>query len=113
MNYYEAHITLLGNDDQIKHFVETYGWTFSMIDGDPVEGEGVKCYATKHFNARHSQEQVLAIVQRLSNLLHDLGQSQLNPITAFAVTRTKLELVIYDSSSSKVRINDPLHLKGN
>lgn len=52
MNDYEAHITLLDDRSLVRQAVETIGngWTFSCIDGDPVLGDKVHCYATNHFD---------------------------------------------------------------
>jgi len=93
--YYECHITMLGDPKLIQWAVENMKWKFSKIDGDPVEGAGVKCYATKHYNAKHMPHDVTAM------LLH--GATVLAIYPGIEVTRRKVELVIYDDRSSKVR----------
>jgi hypothetical protein len=66
----------------------------SSIDGDPVFGEGIKCYATRLFNRR---------------LGHDVVQNELFAVAeylkgcGFTVLRRKIERVIFDDKSSKVR----------
>lgn len=49
---YEAHITFTYDSqsiliDNIKE-LEDADWKFSKIDGDPLLGEGLKCYLTNH-----------------------------------------------------------------
>lgn len=92
--YYEAHITLNGDPEFSKESVESINWKFSKIDGDPVMGDGVKCYATRHFNAKWPTEDVVAWLFAAATKLNRLG---------IEVTRRKVELVIYDDRSSKVR----------
>jgi hypothetical protein len=93
-SYFECHVTMLGDPKVIRPEVEQRKWKFSVIDGDPVLGEGVKCYATRLFNKRLGQEvvqkQLLEIADELSNI-------------GFNVLRRKVELVIFDDRSSKVR----------
>lgn len=88
--YYECHITMKGDPEKIEAAVKDSDWIFSKIDGDPVLGEGVKCYATKMFSeARHSADEVIAITNALALRLRT--QFRLN------VLRAKVELVIYDT----------------
>ena len=91
--YYECHITLEGDPALLKHAVENLKWKFSKIDGDPVMGAGVKCYATRHYNVRWPERDVLSFLHTTA------AELALN----FTVTRKKIELVIYDDRSSKVR----------
>ena len=48
---FECHITLRDNATAAKEAVRKLGggWKFSCIDGDPLFGEEVLCYATNHF----------------------------------------------------------------
>ena len=92
--YYECHITIeSANKDKTKQAVEVLGWKFSAIDGDPVLGAGVKCYATRHYNHRHDSTSIVSITNHTASLLHDIGEM---------VTRRKVELVIFDSRSVSV-----------
>lgn len=91
--YFECHVTMLGNPDTIRPEVENRKWKFSVIDGDPVLGDGLKCYATKLFNRRNGQEAVQAELFSIAKDLTNLG---------FNVLRRKIELVIYDDRSVKV-----------
>ena len=95
--YYECHVTLIGDANSIKPVVEELGWIFSSIQNDICLGEGIKCYATKHFScSKFSQdeviEKVLATAENLRILDHD-------------VIRSKVELVVYDSRSADCTIN--------
>lgn len=93
-NYYECHITLEGDREAAKACVEGMAWKFSAIDGDPVTGPGVKLYATRHYNAKHSTENMIELLHQTAQHFVDRG---------FVVTRRKVELVLYDDRSSKVR----------
>jgi hypothetical protein len=92
--YYECHVTMLGDPETIRPHVESRKWKFSAIDGDPVLGEGLKCYATRLFSSRFKTED---IVNNLLNVADELSKQGCN------VLRRKVELVIYDDKSSKVR----------
>jgi hypothetical protein len=87
--YYECHITVLGDPTEIGLVVaHTTDWTFSRIEGDITYGPGTKCYATKHFNARKPLEEVKDELLGTAALLNALG---------FNVIRRKIERVIYDN----------------
>lgn len=92
--YYESHITMTGNPSLIRPLVEQVKWKFSVIDGDPLMGEGIRCYATRLFNAKNTIEDVL------ENLLNT---ALFLSVSGIEVTRRKVELVIYDDRSSKMR----------
>lgn len=94
--YYEAHITLgpTAAYGHIKNAVEKINWKFSKIDGDPVMGAGVKCYATRHFNAKWPAADVVSWLHEAADKLDKMN---------IEVMRRKVELVIYDDRSSKVR----------
>ena len=94
--YYECHITMMGNPQVIKPHVDTLKWKFSTIDGDPDLGAGVKCYATRHFNKRYSEEYVATRLKIASSILEVYGF-----INDFKVLRRKIELVIYDGRIDK------------
>jgi len=97
MNYYEFHITMIGDPTTIKKHVEDAGWKFSAIDGDPSLGDGVKCYATSHMNSKKSAEQALEHLQNTAGVLRSKG---------CVIVREKIELVIYDTRSKSVGIKD-------
>lgn len=92
--YYECHVTLEGNPATLRPCVEALRWKFSAIDGDPLLGAGIKCYATKHFNVRRGHAVVLHALLSAAATLEELGCT---------VTRRKVELVLYDDRSSKIR----------
>lgn len=90
--YYELHVTLIGHAADVKPMVVAIGWKFSSIDGDPVLGPGVKCYATLHLNCNKvTAEMAQSVVQNAANKLSGLGAT---------VLREKLELVLYDQKLS-------------
>ncbi len=112
VEYYELHITMLGitlppqgptahietsgmDVKYVQEQVEKLGWTYSRIDGDPVEGPGVKHYATRHLKSNFDRQEVLFLLNTAADKLREAGVN---------VTRKKIELVIHDSSSSKVRV---------
>lgn len=93
--YYECHITLEAPTlPVLKNLIETLKWKYSRIDGDPVMGAGVKQYATRHYNARLPVEEVLTELHKTADKIAEYG---------FKVTRRKVELVLYDDRSSKVK----------
>jgi hypothetical protein len=94
--YYECHITLLCDSDKdistVKWLTEARGWSFSRIDGDIVEGAGVKCYATRHYHSKYSVETIIGELNRQANMYRHEW-----------ITRKKIELVVYDTKSDKIR----------
>lgn len=97
-SYYECHITIEEPDKRhwsyVRLAVEQVGWKFSAIEGDIVLGDGIKCYATRHYNARIPSERMVDILQETAAALEKLG---------IKVIRRKVELVIFDDRSSKVK----------
>lgn len=92
-NYYEVHLTFVSNDvERLKYAIETVGWKFSKIDGDPVLGEGVKCYATKHYAGNKPQSFVASeldkVVREITAILTVLPNTN--------IVRKKIESVLYD-----------------
>jgi len=92
--YYECHVTMLGNKEVLKRITENIGWVFSSIENDANLGEGVKMYATKQLNKRVQDRGAVQILQDAAQLLRDWGAD---------VLREKVEVVIFDTRSSKVR----------
>lgn len=87
--YYECHITMVGDSEKIKKETENGGWKFSRIEGDPTLGDGVKCYATKHYNKKYHPEHITKALE--------LTASQIAWLTDAKILRTKIELVVYDN----------------
>lgn len=90
-DYYELHITMNGTKAQLEALVNRMPnrWTFSCIDGDPIIGKGVKCYATKHYRISSTRSQVKGHLNQAVNYL----EQHTDPGT---VIREKIELVIHD-----------------
>ncbi len=99
--YYECHITIEASGDitHLKDVVEALGWKFSMIDGDPNLGAGVKCYATRQFNARESQPGVMDKLAFASAAISRRCKT-------VKVVRRKLEMVLYDDRSASVNLGE-------
>lgn len=92
---YEVHITMDYVSDKLslQVFLNSYNWSYSAIDGDPLLGPGVFHYATKHYDADiHDLRYVLSRAEELMALLAIQGNS---------VTRHKVELVVFDSRKRK------------
>ena len=91
--YYEMHITMLGSKDILAPMVKKMGWKFSAIDGDPVLGDGIKCYATAWLSPRRiSQDEAVLTLTGTADILKHWGAN---------VIREKIELVIYDTRKGR------------
>lgn len=86
-NYYECHITLKSRRADKEDLEEITNWKFSIIDGDPVLGDGVKSYLTKQYSTKLDLTEVTDFLLATSHLVQNLG---------FEVIREKIELVVYD-----------------
>jgi hypothetical protein len=85
--YYECHITLVGDPEKIQKQVEIWKWSFSKIDGDITLGDGIKCYATRHFNPREGENHIIKKVMMVADIFRANG---------LKVLREKVELVVWD-----------------
>ena len=85
--YYETHVTFEGDNAMGESVVNLMGWRYSRIDGDPVVGEGVRQYATKHFNLRQHEEHIW---EEMTQVKHNLE------VRGLKVTRMKIEKVLRD-----------------
>ncbi len=85
--YWELHVTMEGLPRTLKQKVESVGWKFSAIDGDPILGAGVKCYATSHLNKKVPLEAAIALLTETGSALRKIGCN---------VTREKVESVDFD-----------------
>lgn len=96
--YYECHVTMLegkGDKEALKLIVEGQsGWRFSAIEGDINLGSGVKFYATRQFNSKLRAAEVIDKLTDMGKLMRSVGAE---------VLREKVEIVIFDTRSSKVR----------
>ncbi len=87
-NYFECHVTMVGDKAMIKTMTEELRWKFSAIDGDPVLGAGVKCYATMLYSAAvHTQESCVEKTINIADRLSGFGVK---------ILRRKVELVVFD-----------------
>lgn len=92
MNYYECHVTMIGDPIIIEDAVKTEKWKFSKIDGDPVLGAGIKCYATRQFPGTKNVNWVIDVLKETARHLKDYK--------SVTVLREKVELVVYDTNKS-------------
>jgi len=83
---FECHITMKGDRSSLETLVARLrgNWTFSCIDGDPVLGAHVFCYATNHFGSE------LEAKMRTNDATGELICAGVNPI------RAKIEHVVWD-----------------
>lgn len=90
--YYECHVTMEGDPAMIRPIVGGTGWKFSAIYDDIILGEGLKCYATMHYNVRKPEHVVLDLLHSVADTLEQAG---------IKVLRRKVERVIYDNRIDK------------
>lgn len=87
--YYECHITIESdNPSAIEKDILECQWKFSKIDGDPVLGMGIKCYATKNFPIKFQEANVITMLESVAEYFITLKHK---------VVRSKIEKVIYDN----------------
>lgn len=92
--YYEAHITMTGDRIALEAATKAVGWRFSAIDGDANLGDGVKLYATRQMNSRLGDDKDIEGLSLVADIMRAAGAD---------VLREKVEVVIYDTRSSKVQ----------
>lgn len=96
--YYECHITMIGDPQYVIPMVEFIGWKFSAINGDPDLGEGIKCYATRQFNGKYTKEFILDLLNEAATEISKNEEIQ--------VIRKKIEFVIYDERIKPINDSD-------
>lgn len=92
--YYECHVTMEAHPEYARPHVAAEGWKFSAIDGDPSLGRGLKCYATRHYNAKLPIDRVVELLVAVAAALDAAGCH---------VVRRKVELVVFDDRSATVK----------
>lgn len=91
--YYECHITMQQTDiiDDYRSIIEKtcteIGWSFSAIENDIILGDGLKLYATHHFNDKFSESYVRTQLECAAVYLAQAGA---------LIIRKKIEKVIFD-----------------
>lgn len=73
----------------VKTIVKSIKWKFSAINGGPFLGKGLKTYATRQFNIKLPEDQVLQKLIDASNYIENVG--------GIKVLRKKIEKVIFDT----------------
>jgi hypothetical protein len=94
--YYECHITVIEDKPRtlIQQLIEDSKWKFSAIDGDPVLGKKVYCYATKHYKEALGSEYVVNDLLAVEKSYKDQGLN---------VSRSKVELVVFDTKQNSYK----------
>ncbi len=84
---YECHVTVSCPEPRVKDLqtiIESVGWSFSKIAGDPLLGASVFCYATHHYDDLRDA------------ISYSIAMSQSLQMAEFNVRRRKVELVMMD-----------------
>lgn len=90
--YYECHITMEGDPKVLRPIVEATKWKFSAIHDDIILGEGLKCYATRHFSIRKRNTEVQRLLMDTAETIAAQGVK---------IIRRKVEQVLYDDRIDK------------
>lgn len=85
---YECHITIGLHPISAKALIESLGWKFSYITGDPDLGTDPHEYATRHASAN---TQITIVIEELTRIASILARQ------GFPILREKVELVMYDT----------------
>lgn len=87
---FEAHITFPSSDAYyVKQKGDKWGWKYSQIDGDPVLGNNVYCYLSKH-----SDDYL--------ELYNHMELFYLENCKSLHIIRKKIELIMYDWKSDRI-----------
>jgi len=90
--YYECHVTFMSQPTLLSEIArELKKWKTSAIDGDPLLGDGVKCYLTRHYSGDESREILHADMDHAAQRLKS---------RSLEVLRHKIELVVWDSRAA-------------
>jgi hypothetical protein len=81
-----------GKPSIVEQYVNTTGWKFSAIDGDPDLGYGIKCYATRQYNEKMPLDDIIRHLTATASGLEHFGVK---------ILRKKIEHVIYDKRENK------------
>ena len=84
---FEAHITCPREaSDRVEHFAIP-GWSFSVIDGDPIMGKRAYCYLTCYdTDAQRTKDRVRSMASAIR-------------ANGIEVLREKVEQIIYDTKT--------------
>lgn len=90
--YYECHVTYLATREEFLA-TKVDNWKPSIIDGDPILGEGVKCYLTRHYPGAESMNILKTDMEFTARELLSRG---------LKVLRSKVELVVWDTKAGPI-----------
>jgi hypothetical protein len=87
---YECHITVdARNAEAATAIAKRLGWKTSQIDGDPLLGDKVFFYLTKHARA-------------FQTILHDMLETgTILEAAGIALIRQKIELIVFDTKTGE------------